>query len=370
MMPMISGRISNGLKEKVLFFGIFAVFFALSAGVNGKTFAQDAQTPSQDIKVKARAAGADILVAGKFQIQLWGVEAIQSNNAVFDLKARSALEEKIGKEPLECTVKGRKGNMITAQCVNSSDEDLSLFMLQEGFVTVKREVVYDSIFETPYLDAEVSARQRESGIWSLESSDKLVGAGTGNQKYFYGGVVVIGLLFLGLVVISVFIMRGFKTVVDVQNQSMDLASRERLLREKEKYVIASMIDAEIQTNKSKIEAYLMMYESMLRELNDNNITPKYQKSGDIIQKQPALSRSVFDGNTDKLDLLGRQTSSDIIHYYARIKTVPDYVDLETDMPIEEAREIVGSAVEHAKKLDEISDKILDRFASLLLVQTA
>ena len=363
---MVSGRICSELNKNVLFLGMVFVFCVLLAGMAS---AQNTATSSQDIKVKARAAEADVLVAGKFQIKLWGVEAIQSNNAVFDLKARSALEKKIGKESIECSVKGRKGNMITAQCVNSSDEDLSLFMLQEGFVSVKREVVYDSIFEFPYLDAEESARKTEKGIWLLDASDGHENKSGGGNGFLYGGLLVICILFAGLVVIGVFIMRGFKTVVDVQNQTMDLASKERLLREKEKYVIASMLDAEIQTNKSKIEAYLIMYESMLREFKDSSHTPKYQKSGDIIQKQPALSRSVFDGNTDKLDLIGRQTASDIIHYYARIKTVPDYVDLETDMPLEEAQEIVGLAVENARKLDEISDQILDRFASMLLVQT-
>ena len=157
-------------------------------------------------------------------------------------------------------------------------------------------------------------------------------------------------------------MRGFQRVTDAQNQSMDMMERERELREKERAIFATMLDSEIKANKSKIEAYLVVYDEMLRDMKDPDATPKYKRAGDIVQLQPALDRSVFDRNTDKLDILGNQLSSEVIHFYARIKSTPDYKNLEPDTPMDEAIGIVQQAYDGAQRLDKISDRLIDLFA--------
>lgn len=337
-------------------------------------FAVFAQAPvdgaaDKPVRVNARAVDGRTLVSGNFRITLWGVETVQTGQPVFSLTARNALEEIIDNHPIECSIKSRAGNEIVAQCVNDGEEDLSLFLLTQGYAVVDRQSVYGTSFEQPYIEAEMRAQSEGRGLWSMAAQGGPGAAGGDDSRTFLiAGSVLVGILIIALLGITFFILRGFRAVVDVQNQSMDLASKERVLREKEKFVIASMINAEVKTNKSKIEAYLLMYEELLKDLKDKTREPKYKKSGDIIQRQPALSRAVFDGNTAKLDMMGSQAASDIIHYYARIKTVPDYIELEPDAPVSEAVALVESAVEGAKKLDTISDRVLDRFASMLLVQ--
>lgn len=325
----------------------------------------DQDQGKNNFRVQARASDADALVSGKYRIKLWGIEALDGSSAFLKLKSRTALDDKIEGKPVSCFIKDRTGDEVLAQCVNANEEDLSLFMIQQGFVSVDRAAVFGTIFERPYIDAENQARQAGRGIW-IEST------ATAEKKlpfdgFFLGGVIVLLLFLVGLMAIALFIMRGFRNVVDVQNQSIDLASRERSIREKEKYIIASMLDAEIRSNKAKIEAYIAIYEEMLADFEDKSTQPKYKRSGDIVQKQPVLNRSVFDGNTDKLDLLGREAASDIIHYYARIKTMPDYETLEPDTSLKKAKETVTNALEGAKKLDQISDVILEDFAVRSLI---
>ncbi len=123
-----------------------------------------------------------------------------------------------------------------------------------------------------------------------------------------------------------------------------------------------MLEAELKANKSKIEAYLVIYKEMLTSLQDSKREPEYKKAGDIVQLQPALDRSVFDGNTDKMDLLGRRLASAVIHFYARIKTNPDYVNLEPEAPLDEVLERVEKAVKNAEFLDKQLGKLIDAFS--------
>jgi len=155
------------------------------------------------------------------------------------------------------------------------------------------------------------------------------------------------------------IMRGFQKVIAAQNQNMDMVTRERQLRDKERKIFATMLDSEIKANKSKIEAYLVVYEEMLKDLTNTERSPKYKKTGDIVQAQPALGRSVFDRNANKLDILGDSLSSEVIHFYARIKSSPDYINLEPDTPDEEALAVVEKALKDAGRLNKIADRLID-----------
>ncbi|MCB1783726.1 MAG: thermonuclease family protein [Alphaproteobacteria bacterium] len=350
-------------------FRFFAFLMLFAVVPHSLCFAQTSSTAENEgIRVQARASEANILVSGSYKIRLWGVDAFEGNSALLKLKSRTALDDKISNKPIQCQIKEKQDRTVYAQCVNTNEEDLSLFMIQQGYVSVDRAAVYGTIFEKPYIDAEALAQKSQRGIWA-ENGVRAEAETPFGQGFVIGSVVFLIVVVLALGGISVFIMRGFRRVVDIQNQSIDLAARERSLRSKEKFVIASMLDAEIRTNKTKIEAYITIYEEMLSDFKNTAVEPKYRRSGDIVQKQPALNRSVFDGNTDKLDLLGRKTASDIIHYYARIKTIPDYVTLEPEMPLERARGVVAQAIENAKKLDALSTTILGEFAARSLVET-
>ncbi len=307
-------------------------------------------------------ADVNLLIDGNTRIVLWGIEKVNVEATVFNLKARGELERKIEGKSVLCTVMGKRSDAYLGQCTNAIGEDLSLYLLQNGYVSVDRPAVKGTLFEKPYIDAERDAQDGNLGVWS--SGDHFASsAETQSQNFMIGAFVLMGVFILALFVISFFVVRGFKRVVDVQNRSLDFAMKERTLKDKEKLVIASMIAAEVLENKTKIEAYLVIYEEMLNDFSDEGKSVNYQKTGEIIQKQPALSRSVFDGNTYKLDLFGSDVSSKVIHYYARIKSEPDFVELAADTPFDEAKLIIETAVNNAKKLYVISDDVIGVFTN-------
>lgn len=315
-----------------------------------------------------RVLSAWQLAGDNMRIHLWGVEPAEDDDAVLKLKARTALSNKIANGHISCRVRSKHKEFIVAQCEDETREDLSMYMIRQGFVTALRSVIYKTMYETPYITAEEEAQTFGAGIWQMGHLSGDSAPARSSKNFFLAAILFLVAGIGGLGFISFHIMRGFGRVVDVQNKTLDLAVRERHIKDKERFVIAAMLDAEIRENKSKIDAYLVVYEEVLRDLKDPTRTPKYKKSGDIIQKQPALGRSVFDGNTDRLDLMGQYMASDIIHYYARIKTVPDYVDLEPETQLEEACRLVQTAVDHAQKLNDLSNDLTKKFVSSGLIK--
>ncbi len=345
-------------------FIFMAVVLLVSAGGLSKAQAQSAVTGSsrqayEEKEYEVTIKDVNLLIAGKTKILLWGVERINPNAAVFNLKARNVLENKIDGRPVVCTTQAKKGNVISAQCINYADEDLSLFLLQQGVVSADRTSIHGSVYEGPYVEAERIAQENNYGVWA--AGDKTPGDKQ-TKNFMFGAFLLVAVFIMALIVLGFFVMRGFGRVIDVQSRSLDLAMKERDLKEKEKLVIASMINSEIKENKSKIEAYLLVYEEILRDFSDDTKPPTYQKTGEVIQKQPALSRVVFDGNTNKIDLFGSELASNLVHYYARIKTNPDYKEVAPDAAIEEVQAIISTAVENAEKLDDIATSLLSKLA--------
>ncbi len=352
------------LIAKISLFMLCA-FVLLPLDVRAQTIVS-AEAVTRVVTVDVRVADEATLVADKMKISLWGVRKTEVGSPVFELKARSLLENTIMGQKVTCTIKSVVDEEYRAQCVNADEEDLSLFLLQKGFVTLNRSEIFSTIYEEPYVEAERFAQSSELGVWaSSVSSDKLSAAGGG--KFMWSAVFLVCAFIVAIGVISFYIMRGFGRVVSLQNQSMGLAAKERDLREREKNVIASMVHSEIRENKPKIDAYLTVYEEMLAEAMGSD-DPSFMKTGEIVQRQPALSRSVYDGNTGTLNLLGACMASEIIHYYARIKTTPDYFEIKPDMPVEKVREIIKASIDHAKKLDLISSKLLESFCSSHMIE--
>jgi hypothetical protein len=339
------------IKRSILFSLSCLCFFTVAP-------AQETTVPQQAYKFKMRATDENSAIAGKTKVILWGTEKVGIPDAILKLRARVDLDNAIGKQPVECTLKSRTADTVIAQCINHQDLDLGLFMLQNGYVTVDRAAIYETVFETPYLEAEMSAQNSEIGIWSKKEERK---GTSGNLMLSLGFILFLFITgaFGGL---AIFIMRGFQRVIDSQNKNIDFAAKERALKDKERQIFATMLDSEIKSNKSKIEAYLIVYDEMLKALMDEEKTPKYQVAGDIVQEQPALSRAVFDHNTDKLDVLGRELSSEVIHLFARIKTNPEYINIEPEMPLEDVIALVEKSIKSAKRLNKISDRLIDAFA--------
>jgi hypothetical protein len=320
--------------------------------------AQETPVPQQAYKFKMRATDENAAIAGKTRIILWGTETVSVPDAMLKLRARVDLDNAIGNQPVECTLKSRTADTVIAQCINHKDLDLGLFMLQNGYVTVDRAAIYETVFENPYLEAEMNAQNSEIGIWA-KNEEK---SGTSGNLMLSLGFILFLFITSAFGALAIFIMRGFQKVIDSQNRNMDFAAKERALKDKERHIFATMLDSEIKSNKSKIEAYLIVYDEMHKALKDEEKTPKYQVAGDIVQEQPALSRAVFDHNTDKLDVLGRELSSEVIHFYARIKTSPEYINIEPEMPLEDVTALVEKSIKSAKRINKISDRLIDAFS--------
>jgi len=319
----------------------------------------DDESAPRVFDAKMRALDASHLITGDVKISLWGVRSVDNLPVVLAEKARVALDNAIGNENVTCELKERYSDYLLAQCVNGQDQDLGLLMLQSGYVSVDRAHIYNSVFEAPYLEAEKAAQVKEAGIWAAQD-------GVGSSRSHGSWLIIAALILLVIIlaafgVLTVIIMRGFQKVIEAQNQNIDMLGRERKLKTKERHVIASMLDSEIKANKSKIEAYLVVYEEMLSDMNNPQRQPKYKRAGDIVQTQPALDRSVFDRNTDKLGALGDKLSSEVVHFYARIKTKPDYINLEVDMPLDEATSLVARGIDNAKRMNKIADRLIDAF---------
>ncbi len=342
------------------------IFSAMAASV----YAQQAETAEAAaenkniFRVIVRASTATTLLTSERRaINLWGIETIESNDPVFNLRARTALDNKIGGEPVECEWKSRVANQYFAQCVNAEDDDLSLFMIQGGFAVANRTVIYNTVFENAYIQAENQAKDLGQGIWAQASAVPGTNIDTNNTWMLGVSFALFTMIVGAFTYLSIRIMRGFQKVIDAQNDNVKMMERERKLRDKERGIIAVMLDSELKANKAKIEAYIVVYEEVLRGLKDPIKTPKYKKAGDIVQRQPALDRAVFDRNTDKLDSLGRKLASELIHFYARIKTNPEYTNIEPDANQEDVIQMVEDSLEGAKRLNKLADHLLEAFSS-------
>jgi endonuclease YncB( thermonuclease family) len=347
----------------------FALFIAVLA-ISGPVLSQNGQAqpaspaseaPQRFVVNKVRAVDAATLISGQTPIKLWAVETVESQSAAFNLRGRTELDNAIGQAKIMCEIKKRDAVTISAQCTNAQDQDLSLYMLQQGFVTVERSAVYGTVFEDAYIQAEMQAQSRGIGVWGDEKGGPAK-ADDGVYMVSFGFILFICII-AAFIVLSIIIMRGFQKVIEAQNQNVEMMSKERKLRDKERGIVAVMLDSELKANKAKIEAYRVVYEEMLKSLKDPDRPPKYKKAGDIIQKQPALARQVFDRNTDKLDMLGARLSSEVIHFYARIKSTPDYINLEPSTPLEEAVAMLEKSLEGARRLDDLAGRLLESFTS-------
>jgi hypothetical protein len=347
----------NHIKNKIKFYALTHVFL-LAALICGVSNAQSSKFESA-----ARAVDAVTLIAGQTQINLWAVRAIEGMGPAFDLRARTALDNAIGSNKVVCETRQQIERKIFGQCMNGNDVDLGLFMVQQGLATVDRAMITGTVFEATYIQAETQSQERKLGVWA-ESAAQTQNSNSNSGGFFSGLGLVLLVLMLGVFAgLAIVIMRGFQKVIEAQDRSMDMMTKERNLREKERRVVASMLDSELKANKAKIEAYRAVYEEMLRELKDTDRPPRYKKAGDVIQKQPALARSVFDRNTDKIDTFGDRLSSQLIHFYARIKSAPEYITIEPSADIGHVIGTLEKCLDNSGRLLNLADKLLAAFTS-------
>ena len=62
-------------------------------------------------------------------------------------------------------------------------------------------------------------------------------------------------------------------------------------------------------------------------------------------------------------MLGAHVSSELIHFYARVKSSAEYINLEPSTPLNEAIDILEKALKNAQRMNDLADKVLESFAN-------
>lgn len=307
------------------------------------------------------------------RITLWGATQFPDGTAAADLSARMALEDMIPNRAVNCSIKEWSADRQSAlaQCVNANEKDIALGLIEQGYALADKRTITGTLFESVYRDAETRARKGNMGLWSSvnavsASNQSPAAIRAQNQTPFQLtedlAYILIGLMvagpFVGMLIVALITYGGFRRLISLQKYQMAMAQKkDRAMREREKFIVAASLEGEINTNRAKLEAFIIIYEELLKNLRDPSKEPKYQKGGDIIHEKPALSRNVYDSNLDKLDLLGHQIVSDLTGLYTLIEPNPDYKTIEPDTPIDDVIDFVNKIIRDAEIMLDPMDRV-------------
>ncbi|MEM6781819.1 MAG: thermonuclease family protein [Pseudomonadota bacterium] len=355
---------------KYIVFSLLTCFFIIQP-----TWAQDA-SQQEIFTSKATAQDAQTLITSRYRVTLWGIEAAHVKATPLSLRGRSAMDDLIADKPVKCEVVNKRTGQTFARCKNFQDIDLASVMLEQGFAVVQRQSVIGTSFEQSYSALEQVAKTRKEGIWSDSLSMVPINApiAIANANEMLPIIVIaVGSSLFTLLLLSLFMLRGFNKIEVLVKKSMALTrSQEDRMRKREKFVVAAMLEGELMANKGKIEAFLVINRDVLSGLNSaksSGKSHKYQTSTEMVQERPSLARSVFDGNTDKLELLGTQFAKDAVELYNDISADPEYVTLERDLLIDDAINQVQRIVLDAERLLDPIDQLLNALQIVLSDRT-
>ena len=313
---------------------------------------------------KASVVNAYTLKIDDKNFKLVGLSPLIESDLSINLEARKYLTRLAFGGEVACAIKGRKGLNVVAQCINSQERDISLMMIERGFGLVQQDEISELGLRNAYIEAEYKASEAGMGIWALQNESKVGSKGgvsllRNDKALIISVAATITALLIGFALVSWVQYFMLKRLINLQKHQMATArGREKTLRERERFVLASALEGELNTNKAKLDAFLIIYEDMLNILQDPGKIPKYKKSGDVIHERPALTRTVYDSNLDKLDLLGNHVVSELTSLYVSIDPNPDYYTLEPDMPLDQVQEKVQKILQNAESMIEPLDRLL------------
>lgn len=317
------------------------------------------------------AVDAQTIAGAGLSVTLWGVEAVHERATPEGVRARAYLDDLMGDRSVRCIQAGAiTPGTMRGQCLNNQEKDLGLQMVAAGLVAVNRRDIAGNALAAPYLAAERQARATRMGVWGGDTVSNtpapLATGMPGNVPVWVAAAALVLVPLLGFLIIGVIMNLGFKQLITLQKyQLAGTQKRERQLKTREKYVIASALENELNTNRAKLDAFVVIYEELLKSLRDPSRTPKYKRAGDVIHEKPSLARTVYDSHINKLELLGPQLATDVSNLYAFIDANPDYRTLEPELPIEKARETVDRIVRSAVKMIEPMDKVTGALAVIV-----
>ncbi|MEZ0259734.1 MAG: thermonuclease family protein [Alphaproteobacteria bacterium] len=304
-------------------------------------------------------------------IRLWGIRPASTAETPLELKALDLMDGLIQEGQVNCRIMPKSTwTNIVARCSTSENQDLALELLSTGFVVVDRDQTYGTVFATSYETAQEKARLAGAGVWKLLKLEENPQGGVPawlkpHMDFLLPFALIFG-PFGGLVIVGLVMWYWLKRMATAQEQDQEQASRkEAMLLTRERQVLVTTLEGELSENKNKIDAFLVIYGDMLQSLKDPNETPKYQQGGDIVQKHPRFSRTVFESNVSKLSLLDIKLAGKVSKLYSSMPKEEEYINLEPGVPLETAVQLVEKVLKDAETLiDPINTVIGGLQASL------
>lgn len=343
------------------------VFFTLLMFLN--SFAMAKET-SQIQLLSPYTNGTGSIIKGKNKnnndtfIKIMGIQPFSENQKSYEIYINTYIQDKT----ITCKIFNTSQHPAIGQCLNHNDKDIALFLIESGIALVNRDTLYNNSLKNIYLNAESTAKQFSLGEWgsiiTLNNTNKTKTQSSVEKSLFSGlpfytmlAALIIGPL-AGMAIVSFVMYGGFNRLIRLQKYQITSAQqRDKSMREREKFIVAASLESEINTNRAKLDAFILIYEELLKNLRDPSKEPKYKKSGDIIHEAPALSRNIFDSNMDKLDLLGPSLVTDLTKLYIDIEQAPKYKTFEPDTAIDDVIEFVSVIIRNAENMITPIDQV-------------
>jgi endonuclease YncB( thermonuclease family) len=310
-----------------------------------------------------RAVDQLTLRAEGVTLRLWGIKPGQTNETPLELKALDLMDSLIQERQVNCKIAGGVMPELVARCVTSDNRDLALELLASGLVVVDRRQTYDTVFATAYEKAQETARLNEQGVWALIKTEQNRGSMPKWLENHMAWLLPLALMigpFGGLLIVALVVRHWLKSMSDAQSaENLRAQQKESMLQARERQVLLTTLEGELQENKNKIEAFLVIYSDMLRGLREGADTPKYQQIGDIVQKHPNFGKTVFESNVNKLSLLDMKTAGRLSKIYSAMPKENEYINLDQSVPLDTAVKLVEKVLKEAEDMLPQIQQVID-----------
>ncbi len=353
---------------------VIAVVSLLPVPVQAQARAQNTAAPAQQqtgeaaapaarglperIQRPMRAVDSITLRAEGFSIRLWGILPAKASDTPLELRAMELMDTLIQEGQVNCKLEGGQIPDLIGRCTVQNGQDLALELLGNGYAIVDRRQTYNTVFATNYEKAQEQARALKKGAWALIDRQE-VKLPKWLQSEVLAPLVIFGGMFLGFVLNALLMVRFMGRFVQSQSsENMQVERKEALLQSRERQVMLTTLEGELTENKNKIEAFLVIYGDLLASLNDPAQTPKYQQVGDIVQKHPSYSKTVFEANVGKLSLLDIKLAGHISKLYSSMPKEQEYINLDQNVPLEDAIKLVERVLQDVEQLQGPINQVL------------
>jgi len=299
---------------------------------------------------------------------LAGVMPIDSDHPATSL----SLQSFIGQGGLSCSKMAGHSyrNIKPMQCLNKGEQDIALLMIRDGFFKVYNPTLHNDQLFLIYRNIQRSSSEKNKGLWQhvnnfTSGKDE---TGLGSPKGLTLHILMVGVIVsaLSMGVVGLMIYRGFRNLIKLQTRQIAVTNqKDKSIRERERFVLVKSLEGEIKTNRAKIEAFLTIYDDLLKNLRDASTEPKYKKLGEIIHKAPSLNRSVFEANLEKLDLLEIGLVEDLTNLYLNIDQEPEYKTFDAESDVSEVITFVENILLNAKELLNPMDQVASSLSVIL-----